>query len=106
MDNILTAASVVGILVLALTQLVKQLIPDSKWLPLLNLAIGILLGLVYAATIVGGEYALYGWAGFVAGLAAGGFYDLGANAKGLVNQKRANTMIDIGEGKQDTGDGE
>lgn len=102
MENILTAATVIVPVVLAATGLVKKVVVnDNKWLPAINLVIGILLGVVYAATIVGGDYELYGWAGFISGLAAGGFYDLGANGKGLINQKKATALIDSGEGDQD-----
>ncbi|MDT2756985.1 hypothetical protein P7G51_06285 [Enterococcus asini] len=106
MQNILLAASVVGALVLALTQVVKQLIPDNKWLPVINIALGVTISLLYAVTMEPTQLAIYGWAGLFAGLAAGGFYDLGANVKGLSNQKSAKKLIDEGAGKQDTGEGE
>lgn len=75
MDNILTAVSVIGAVVLGATGLVKKTSMDNKYLPYINVAVGIVLGLVYAMTIVKGDYAVYGWAGFIAGLSAGGFYD-------------------------------
>lgn len=75
MDNILTAVGVIGAVVLGTTQMVKQSNINNKYLPYVNVAVGIGLGLVYAATIVKADYAIYGWAGFVAGLTAGGFYD-------------------------------
>lgn len=83
MDNILIAATVIGAVVLAITQMIKQMVTDNRWLPLINVVLGIAIGLIYALTIVGGDFAVYGWAGALAGLSAGGFYDLG---KGLASK--------------------
>lgn len=103
MNEILTAATVIVPLVMAATGMVKKsFVNDNKVLPYLNVAIGLLISLLYAFTIVKGDLEIYGWAGFIAGLAAGGFYDLGANTKGLINQKKASKLVDAGEGKQDT----
>lgn len=101
MERILTATAVIGMVVLAGTQVLKQVISDNKWLPLLNVVLGLGIGLVYAGTIVRGEYAIYGWAGAISGLSAGGFYDLGAAVKALVHQARAQALIADGQGKQD-----
>ncbi len=79
MTEILTAASIIGAVVLGVTQLIKKQIPDNKWLPVINVIAGIFIGLIFAVTINGsGALAIYGWAGALSGLAAGGFYDLGA----------------------------
>lgn len=78
MDNILTAATVIGVIVMATTALIKNQIPDNKWLPVINVVTGIFIGVVYAISFAPDEVVLYAWGGFVAGLAAGGFYDLGA----------------------------
>lgn len=78
MDNILTAATVIGVIVMATTALIKNQIPDNKWLPVINVVTGIFIGVVYAISFVPADIVLYAWGGFVAGLAAGGFYDLGA----------------------------
>ncbi len=79
MTEILTAASIIGAVVLGVTQLIKKQIPDNKWLPVINVIAGIFIGLIYSITINGsGDLAVYGWAGALSGLAAGGFYDLGA----------------------------
>lgn len=107
MENILTAATVVTGLVLGVTALVKKAIPDNKWLPFINILVGVILSVLYAFSFVPESVVLYAWGGLVAGLAAGGFYDLGANGVGLVNQKKSNDLINDGLGKQDlTEDGE
>lgn len=107
MEKILTAATLIVPLVMAATGMVKKsFVNDNKWLPYLNVIIGLLIGLLYATTIVKGDFEIYCWAGFISGLAAGGFYDLGVNTVGFVNQKRAAKLADNGEGKQDIRDGE
>lgn len=78
MEHILTAATVIVGVVMAVTGLVKKMIPDNKWLPIINIVLGAVVGLVYAATMVPDQMIVFGWAGFLSGLAAGGFYDLGA----------------------------
>lgn len=101
MDNILTATGVIGAIIFGSTQLIKQVVPDNKWLPILNVVIGIFIGLAYAYTMVGGELAVYAWAGAISGLGAGGFYDLQANVRGLNNQRKSNNLINDGLGEQD-----
>lgn len=78
MDSILTATSVIALIVLAVTQLIKESIPDNKWLPVINVVVGIVIGIGYAASFANTEIILYAWGGAIAGLGAGGFYDLGA----------------------------
>lgn len=78
MENILTAATAIGVLVLAITQLIKNQIPNNKWLPVINVVTGIFIGVVYAVSFQPADVVLYGWGGFIAGLSAGGFYDLSA----------------------------
>lgn len=75
MDNILTAASIIGAIVLGATQIIKQTTVNNKWLPWINIGIGIIIGAVYSLTIIHGDLAVYCWGGGLAGLAAGGFYD-------------------------------
>lgn len=86
MNEILTATAVIGVVILAATQMIKQMISDNKWLPILNVIIGIAIGVLYALTIVKSDTAIYAWAGAISGLGAGGFYDLQANVKGLIKQ--------------------
>lgn len=78
MENVLIAAGVIMGLVLATTQLIKNQIANNKWLPVINIVTGIFIGIVYAVSFAPSDIVLYAWGGFVAGLAAGGFYDLGA----------------------------
>lgn len=101
MNEILTATAVIGAVILASTQMIKQVVNDNKWLPILNVLIGIAIGVVYALTIVNGQVAVYAWAGAISGLSAGGFYDLQANIKGLSNQRKSTKLIDEGQGDQD-----
>lgn len=84
MENVLIAAGVIMGLVLATTQLIKNQIADNKWLPVINIVTGIFIGVVYAISFVPTDVVMYAWGGFVAGLAAGGFYDLGA---GFIGKK-------------------
>lgn len=80
MDNILAAATTIIAFVLAFTQLVKKYTKaDSKWLPLLNLLTGLLLGIAWSLSFAPDQMIVFVWGGAIAGLAAGGFYDLSAN---------------------------
>lgn len=106
MNEILTATAVIGAVILASTQMIKQVVNDNKWLPILNVLIGIAIGVVYALTIVNGEVPVYAWAGAISGLGAGGFYDLQANIKGLNNQRKSTNLINDGKGGQDAQGGE
>lgn len=90
MDEILTATSVIGSVVLGMTQIVKQTAIDNKWLPFLNVIFGLIIGISYALTIVQGDIAIYAWAGILAGMSAGGFYDLPANGKLLYQKSKLN----------------
>lgn len=80
MDNILAAATTIIPLVMAFTQLIKKYTgDDSKWLPLLNLLTGLFLGVVWSLPFAPDQMIIFIWGGAIAGLAAGGFYDLGSN---------------------------
>lgn len=97
MEHILTAATVIVGVVMAVTGLVKQLIPDNKWLPIINIVLGAAVGIVYAATLAPDQLVVFGWAGFLSGLAAGGFYDLGA---GFIKGNKSKP--DYGDGQEFT----
>lgn len=97
MEHILTAATVIVGVVMAVTGLVKKMIPDNKLLPVINIFLGTAVGIVYAATMVPDQMIVFGWAGFLSGLAAGGFYDLGA---GFI--KDSNAKPDYGDGQEFT----
>lgn len=104
MEQILMATTVVAAVVLATTSMVKSLVPNNKLLPIINVGVGVSIGLVYAVTIEPGQLAVYGWAGFISGLGAGGFYDLSMNVKGFYNQNKATKLINSGKGYQDLDD--
>ncbi|EMF0099696.1 hypothetical protein OSF83_002548 [Enterococcus hirae] len=89
MNEILTATSIISVIVLGVTQLVKQTAINNKWLPFLNVFFGVVIGIVYALTIVHGEVAIYAWAGMLAGMSAGGFYDLPASGKSMYQSDKA-----------------
>lgn len=97
MEHILTAATVIVGVVMAVTGLVKKMIPDNKWLPIINIVLGVVIGLSYAASMVPDQLVVFGWAGFLSGLAAGGFYDLGA---GFVKGNKSKP--DYGDGQEFT----
>lgn len=48
MEQILAAASIIGAIVLGATQMIKQTPINNKWLPFLNVLIGIVIGAGYA----------------------------------------------------------
>ncbi|MGG5340154.1 hypothetical protein IGJ48_002866 [Enterococcus pernyi] len=97
MDEILTATSVISVIVLGVTQIVKQTAINNKWLPFLNVVFGLIIGTSYALTVVHGEIAIYAWAGILAGMSAGGFYDLPANGKLLYKETKINEGDDENE---------
>lgn len=101
MENILTAASVIGVIVAGVTQMIKQTPINNKLLPFLNVLLGVVIGVGYALSFLPSEVIVYAWAGGLAGMSACGFYDLGTNGKGLANQNKANKLIDEGNGLQD-----
>ena len=70
MEHILTAATVIVGVVMAVTGLVKKMIPDNKMLPIINIVLGVVIGLAYAASMVPDQLVVFGWAGFLSGLAA------------------------------------
>jgi hypothetical protein len=90
MDEILTATSVIGVVVLGMTQIIKQTAINNKWLPFLNVFLGGVIGASYALTIVHGEVSVYVWAGVLAGMSAGGFYDLPSNGRLLYKETKIN----------------
>ena len=94
MDEILTATSVISVIVLGVTQIVKQTAINNKWLPFLNVVFGLIIGISYALTIVQGDIAIYAWAGILAGMSAGGFYDLPANGKLLYQKSKLSNRGD------------
>lgn len=105
MESILAAASVIGAIVVGATQMIKQTSINNKWLPFLNVLLGVIIGAGYALSFLPTEVIVYAWAGGLAGMAAGGFYDLKSNGVALNNERKATNMIDEGLGKQDNSEG-
>lgn len=103
MESILTAATIIVPVVMAVTTIYKATFGGGKRLPLINLALGIVVGALWALSFAPKELVLYLWAGALSGMAAGGFYDLGVNTKGIYNQSKSNKLIDNDLGKQDLG---
>lgn len=102
MENILTATTVIGAIVLGGTQMIKQTSINNKWLPILNVLLGVIIGIGWALSFATSEVLVYAWAGGLAGMSAGGFYDLGTNVKGIANENQAQSLIEEGKGMQDT----
>lgn len=70
-------APVIAILV----QLIKQTAINTRWLPFVSIAIGLLTGVVFGA-YMGADLFLYGLAGFLSGAGASGLFDAIKSAKG------------------------
>lgn len=81
MDSILIAATTIIVIVMAATELMKRYAgAESKWLPLINLLTGLAVGVGWSLSFAPNDLIVFIWGGLVAGLAAGGFYDLGVSA--------------------------
>ena len=102
MEEILAAVSIIGAIVLGATKMIKATPINNKWLPFLNVVIGVVIGAGYALSFLPNEVIIYAWAGGLAGMAAGGFYDLKSNGVALNNERKSNNLIDEGLGYQDT----
>ena len=76
MQQILITAGIVAPFISAIIKVVKtQFKLDGKQVSALALGLGIIVGIAYAATIVHGDYAAYGWGWLIAGLSAIGYYE-------------------------------
>lgn len=93
MKEILIAASIIVPLVVGATGLIKTQLNNYRILPVINVITGILLGILFAMSFTPEEIILYAWAGFVAGLAAGGLFDLGVSVF---------DQVDYGDGQSET----
>lgn len=91
MNEILAAATIIVSAVIAVSSLVKTQITNTKRLPIINVLVGIFIGGGYAICFEPSKLAIYIWAGFFAGLAAGGFYDLG---KGILHDPDQKERMD------------
>ena len=83
MNEILAAATIIVSVVIAISTMIKSQISSAKRLPIINVVIGLFIGGGYAICFAHDQFAVFVWAGLIAGLAAGGFYDLG---KGILNE--------------------
>lgn len=91
MNEILAAATIIVSVVLAISSLIKTQINDARRLPIINVIIGIFIGGGYAICFAHDQFAVFVWAGLIAGLAAGGFYDLG---KGILQKPAEKEEVD------------
>ena len=81
MIEILTLATIIAPLTTALLEVVKKAIGiDQRYLPLLAVLLGLILGGL--ATFLDSELILRLWAGAVSGLASVGLFELGKQVKG------------------------
>ncbi|QXE00618.1 holin [Terribacillus sp. DMT04] len=77
MEEVMTFASIISPIVIALVQLVKKTVTVNKrFLPLLSLLTGLLIGFL-AWPLTDLTLVLRIWSGGLAGLAASGLYSLG-----------------------------
>ncbi|SDC60037.1 Bacteriophage A118-like holin, Hol118 [Terribacillus halophilus] len=77
MEEVMTFASIISPVVVALVQLIKKTVAvNNRYLPLISLLIGLLVGsLAWPFTEM--DLVLRLWSGGFAGLAASGLYSLG-----------------------------
>ncbi|PAE07618.1 holin [Terribacillus saccharophilus] len=89
MEEVMTFASIISPIVIALVQLIKKTITVNKrYLPLISLLIGILVGfLTWPFTDM--DVVLRLWSGGFAGLAASGLYSLGKKTISHNNNDKA-----------------
>lgn len=91
MNEILAAATIIVSAVMAISTMIKSQITDAKRLPVINVIVGVFIGGGYAISFAHDQFAVFVWAGLIAGLAAGGFYDLG---KGILHDPTAENKVD------------
>ena len=91
MSDILASASIIAGIVLAVSSVIKTKLKDTSNLPIINIVIGIFIGAAYALCFQRDQLVVFIWGGFLAGLAAGGFYDLG---KGILNDPSHKERVD------------
>lgn len=79
MEEILTMATIIAPVTLGLVQAVKKTVGLDRYLPLIAIVIGLLLGLL-ATFFVDAEVSSRLWAGGISGLASVGLFEVGKNA--------------------------
>lgn len=87
MENVMAAATIIVPVVLGVTQVYKTTFGGKKRLPIINLAIGMIIGGLWAVSFAPDELVTFIWGGALSGMAAGGFYDLGVNLKEIAVSK-------------------
>lgn len=89
MEEVMTFASIISPIVIALVQLIKKTITvNNRYLPLISLLIGIFVGfLAWPFTELDAVLRL--WSGGFAGLAASGLYSLGKKTISHNNNDKA-----------------
>ncbi|PAF38464.1 holin [Terribacillus saccharophilus] len=89
MEEVMTFASIISPIVIALVQLIKKTVTvNNRYLPLISFLIGFLIGfLAWPFTEV--DVVLRLWAGGFAGLAASGLYSLGKKTISNNNSEKA-----------------
>ncbi|MGM0175671.1 holin [Enterococcus sp. DIV0800] len=90
MDDVMLAVGIIGGLVFAFTSVIKSSVRETRWLPFVNVAVGAIIGIVWSVSF-GENKAVFLWAGIIAGLSAGGFFDLG---KGLLEDPKNTSSVD------------
>ncbi|MFP7252939.1 holin [Virgibacillus sp. 7505] len=89
MEEVMTFASIISPIVIALVQLIKKTITvNNRYLPLISLLIGILVGFL-AWPFTDLDVVLRLWSGGFAGLAASGLYSLGKKTISNNNNDKA-----------------
>lgn len=84
----MAAATIIVPVVLGVTQVYKTTFGGKKFLPIVNLVIGMITGGLWAVSFVPDEIITFIWGGALSGMAAGGFYDLGVNLKKIAVSSR------------------
>ena len=85
MDNLLNEAAALAVVltpvIAIIVQLIKQTAINTRWLPHISIAIGLLTGVVFGA-YMSADLFLYGLAGALSGAGASGAFDAVKSAKG------------------------
>ncbi|MDG5470540.1 holin [Jeotgalibacillus sp. ET6] len=87
--EVLMFASILSPVILGLIEVVKRLVRiPKKYIPLLSLAVGLLIGLL-SASLTELDLTLRLWAGGIAGLSATGLFEMGSKSPGKTRGRTA-----------------
>lgn len=85
METVLNEAAALAVVmapvIAIIVQLIKQTTINTRWLPLISIAIGLLTGVVFGA-YMSADLFLYGLAGALSGAGASGAFDAVKSVKG------------------------